>query len=159
MFFPHRTRKLSHVIILIATAVVVVLLGIGGYMALSRRPTAELALEFALKKEKPQLEGLLVRVRTFRDQGDYKQAYAVLRSLTELNPSDEKLKGEVEATNKACNAEKALGLRKNLVCSFAGLEEPKFRRTEPEKPPPTTGAPGAKPTPEESKPARRIPIG
>ena len=105
---------------MISAAVVVVLaLGAGGYMALST-PDADEATKMAQEKAKTaQVETLLVQAKNFRDQGDYKQAYATLKKAKDLDPNDDKLKAEVNATDKSCNAEKGLGLlQKDVVCSM-----------------------------------------
>lgn len=65
-----------------------------------------------------QMEAILLQVKTFRDNGQYKEAYAKLREAKDLNADNDKLKAEVDATNKSCNAEKTLGLQKDLTCSL-----------------------------------------
>lgn len=97
-----------------AAAVVVVALGVGGYMALSRQPPGEIGEE----AKKAQIQALLTEAKTFRDQGNYKQAYAKLGEARDIDANDDKLKAEVDATNKSCNIEKTAGIQKDLACSM-----------------------------------------
>jgi hypothetical protein len=57
----------------------------------------------------------LNRAKTYRVQGNYAAALAELEKAHAINPSSQELIDEIEATQRACNAEKRLG-REDLTC-------------------------------------------
>jgi hypothetical protein len=55
------------------------------------------------------------RAKSYRVQGNYAAALAELEKARAINPSSQELTDEIEATRRACNAEKRLG-REDLTC-------------------------------------------
>ena len=130
-------RAMKRWYLIAITAVVLLMIsGVAVYKA-----TMKLAVETSEETKKAQIEGLLAQAKTFRDQAYYRQAYTTLKKAQDIDANDDRLKSEISATDKACNAEKTLGIQKDLDCSLASLQRP----ITPEKPPPTTGAPGRQP--------------
>jgi hypothetical protein len=57
----------------------------------------------------------LNRAKSYRVQGNYAAALAELEKARAINPSSQELIDEIDATRRACNAEKRLG-RDDLTC-------------------------------------------
>jgi TIR domain/Bacterial Ig-like domain (group 2) len=55
------------------------------------------------------------RAKSYRTQGNYAAALAELEKARAINPGSQELIDEIEATRRACNAEKRLG-REDLTC-------------------------------------------
>jgi hypothetical protein len=55
------------------------------------------------------------RAKNYRVQGNYAAALAELEKARAINPSSQDVLDEIEATRRACNAEKRLG-REDLAC-------------------------------------------